>query len=98
MATLNGSSSSLAVKQAYDDNASYREDNSVTKVKIFITAVAILMRRTASQMTKGGNAVSLRPDLLKQELDDAKRWLEARDTDSQPGPRSARSNFRNFRR
>ena len=48
MSTLNGSSTLAQVQAAYDDNASYAEDSSVSKCRAFLTACRILLRQTRS--------------------------------------------------
>jgi|DEB3_MinimDraft_2_1074329.scaffolds.fasta_scaffold00552_2 hypothetical protein len=97
MSSLDGNSTYEQVKQAYDENASYIEDNSTTKARAFITACKILLRRTPSNMQKGSNALGYNVQALKQELDDAVAWLEARDPAYRPGPSVTRADFRNFR-
>lgn len=97
MSDLNGSSTTAAVQAAYDANASYAEDNSITKAKAFITACRILLRRTASNMVKGSNQVSLNVPVLQRELEKAQEWFEARDPDANIRPVATRVDFRNFR-
>lgn len=95
---VNSSSSTAQVRDAYDDNASYAEDNDLQKARRFITACRILLRRTSTNSVKGSNQVTLRVDLLQDELERAQEWLEARDPDQRLGPRIVKPDFRQFRR
>jgi hypothetical protein len=84
MATVDSSSTLAEVEAAYDDNASYLEDNSVTKARAFVSAARILIRRYPSSQASGDAAVTLPIQQIKQELDEARQWLELRDTDRSP--------------
>jgi hypothetical protein len=95
--SVDSTSSLTEVQAQYDDNASYFEDNSIAKAKLFVTACRILLRRTASQMVKGSNQVNLNVPLIEKQLKDAEEWLLARDTAFRPGPSVTRSDFRRFR-
>lgn len=97
MSTLNGSSTLAEVMASYDSNASYVEDNSLTKARAFITACSILLRRTPSNMEKASNTLSFNVQVVKQERDDALAWLVARDPTAQVGPAVTYADFRNFR-
>ena len=97
MASVSSASTTAQVRDSYDDNASYVEDNSIVKARRFVTAARILLRRTASQTIKGANQITLRPDLLEREIKDAQLWLEARDVDRQISPSATRADFRKFR-
>lgn len=76
MSTLSSSSTLAEVQAAYDDNASYLEDDSVVKAKAFVTAVRILLRRTPSRAEKGSNAQGWNHESLRKELEEARDWLE----------------------
>lgn len=76
MATVDSSSSDTAVRNAYDDNASYAEDKSVAKARAFLTAARILLRREYASLSDGGSAAQKRVDLIQKEIDSAKEWLE----------------------
>lgn len=97
MSTLDGNSTYEQVRQSYDENASYIEDDSIAKARAFITACKILIRRTPNNMQKGSNTLGYNVQVLKQELDDAIAWLQQRDPDARPGPSVTRADFRNFR-
>lgn len=97
MAEVSSSSTLAQVQASYQDNASYAEDNSVTKAKRFVTACRILIQRQPSNVVKGSNQVSLNLQLLHEELKAAQKWLEARDVDSNAGPLVTRPDFRRFR-
>lgn len=97
MSYLDGNSTTAAVQAEYDTCCSYMEDNSLAKAKRFITAVRILLRRTASNVVKGSNQVSLNVPVLERQLADAEAWFTARDPDANIRPVCTRADFRNFR-
>jgi hypothetical protein len=97
MSVLTSASTDVQVWAEYDNNASYVEDNSVAKARAFITAVLILLRRTPSGMLKGSNSLNFNVEVLQRQLDEARRWLEGRDSDALPGPSVTRPDFRRFR-
>lgn len=97
MSDLSSSSTLTEIWAAYDDNASYAEDNSVAKARAFITACRILLRRTPSNAVKGSNQIGMRIDLLQKELEKAQQWLEARSPADDVSPKVVRPDFRNFR-
>ena len=73
------------VQAAYDDNASYAEDASEAKAKIFVTACRILLRRVPKRSLKGGrdgSEIELDPRAIADELAEARRWLQINSTSS----------------
>lgn len=80
MATLSSSSTIQQIKDAYDDNASYEEDNDVAKAKIFVTACRMLLMKIPKLAGHGGGQVAMSPDLIRKELADARTFLQANDT------------------
>ncbi|HYE91773.1 MAG TPA: hypothetical protein VEA38_12165 [Terriglobales bacterium] len=100
MSTLSSSSTLTQVENAYDDNASYAEDQSVTKCRAFITAALILLRRLPSTAVKGSNSISNRLEGIENRLKKAEDWLAAHTTDAddvQAAPRVVRADMRNSR-
>ena len=97
MATINGDSTTAEVRKAYDDNASYFEDDSVSKARAFVTACSILIRREYNTMNRGPNSMGKNVDLLKQERKDAVAFIRERDS-SYRGPNVIQATFRNSRR
>ena len=97
MSTLSSSSTLAEVKAAYKDNASWSEDQSVTKARAFVTAARILLVELYSQQTKGSNSLGFRVDLVESQLEKAERFAELHATDGLDGPKSAQASFRNFR-
>lgn len=86
MSTLSSASTLAQVQAAYDDNASYAEDNSVAKCKAFITACRMLIRRTPVRAVHGGRGageeLESSIELIRKELEAAKGWLaESGDSD-----------------
>jgi len=79
MSTLSSSSTLTEIQAAYDDNASYLEDGSTAKCKAFITAVRLLIRRTAQQVSNSAASSSITIDInqYREELRDARKWLAA---------------------
>lgn len=94
---LTSASSLDDVIASYTNNASYAEDDSITKAKRFITACRIMLIKRPSSMTKGSNQLNFNLQVIEEELRRAQIWLEARDPDSNAGPTVTRPNFNNFR-
>lgn len=85
MSTLNSSSTRAAVLAAYADNASYQEDDSLTKARAFITACRLLLSpQHSAKRTKGANSAEVELDLglIRKELEDAQQYATARATDA----------------
>ena len=82
MSTLSSASTDAEVEAAYDDNASYREDNSVSKARIFGTACLIMARRRELEMWKGD--LRLRGESLREEGKEAYAWADSNDTSRNP--------------
>jgi hypothetical protein len=97
MATLTSESTEAEVWAAYDDNASYEEDGSVTKANAFITACRILSRRRPTQIGRGDRSTTL--ESLRQEIADARAWIAAHPVSTGANARTSATfaDFRNFR-
>ena len=97
MSTLSSSSTDAEVKAAYDDNASYGEDDSTAKAAIFITACRMLLRRMPKVAIHGGklDAREIQQDLqlIADQMTAAQQWSAARNTAGQV----KRLSFENFR-
>jgi hypothetical protein len=94
MSSLSSSSTDQQVWDAYDDNASYEEDASVTKAKAFITACRILLRRRPARISAEG--VSTDFVSVENAMNDAREWVALNNTTSNGG--SVRHlDFRNLR-
>ena len=85
MSTLDSTSTDAEVFAAYEDNASYLEDDSATKAAAFITACTFLLRRMAKSAGEGPANVTLSPELIEKQLEEAKVWLAANSTDTNAG-------------
>lgn len=84
------------IKDAYDDNASYDEDSSVAKAKIFVTACRLLLRKIPKRSVhggRGGEEIEIQPDLIQREMDIAKAYITA----NQDSGRVKFSSFGSFR-
>lgn len=97
MATLSATSTEAQVWAAYDDAASYEEESSRAKALAFITACRILSRRRPTQIGRGDRSTTL--ESLRQEMADARAWLNAHPTTTGAGSRNAVTfaDFRSFR-
>jgi hypothetical protein len=95
MAALNSSSTDTEVWAAYDDNASYEEDQSRAKCLAFITACRILLRRRPSRAARQGLELQFDAKSISDELVAAQRWLNLHPAGSSPRTRFA--SFENFR-
>lgn len=82
MSTLSSTSTDAEVWASYDDNASYREDASVSKALAFATAVRILLRRLPTSFSKAGVSTTISAAQLQAELKDAEDYADANDTSS----------------
>jgi hypothetical protein len=80
MSSLSSASTDQEVWDAYDDNASYAEDASVSKAKSFVTACRILLRRRPTNMTVDGSTVAFSATSIERELEDAQHWLAQNNT------------------
>jgi len=95
MSSLSSVSTDAQVKAAYDDNASYAEDDSITKAKAFITACRILLRRIPKRGKLGSRQeFEFDPLMIQGELNDAKAWLS---TKAAAGGGVTSFSFANFR-
>jgi hypothetical protein len=68
MSALTSTSTDAQVFAAYDDNASYAEDNSPAKARAFITACRILLRRVPKETGTREAHLTLTPDLIQKEM------------------------------
>lgn len=85
MATVSSSSTRAQIEASFDDNASYAEDNSVTKARAFVTAGRILLRRYAEQSTLGATSLRRNLSMIKEQVDEAVQWLQQHDTAREGG-------------
>ena len=73
--TLSSTSTLVEVEAEYDDNASYRQNDSATQCAAFITACTILLRRYAQEASSsGGSSMVRNMDVIQGELEGAKTW------------------------
>lgn len=85
MAAVTSASTDEQVWDAYDDNASYQEDESVTKAQAFITACRLLLRRRPNQISQNGQSVAFEAGAIQKGLDDAREWLALNNTSANGG-------------
>jgi hypothetical protein len=97
---LSSASTTAQVLAAYADNASYEENDSLAEGRAFVSACRMLLspahsfKRSASGGGKGSE-VELSQDLLMQQLDQARRWVAAKQEASSGGVTHA--DFTGFR-
>ena len=98
MSDLSSSSTLAQVQDAYDDNASYAEDASVSKGRLFVTACRILLRRLPAMAAQGDSTLTLQENLrqIRSAMSEARSWLKVNDS-ARTGPSVTAVNFANFR-
>lgn len=96
MSTLNSSSTLAEINAAYDDNASYYEDNSVAKARAFVTACTMLIRRLCNSVQRGDSQLQKNVADLREERKTAEEFLATADTDRM-GPRVVGVEFTEMR-
>lgn len=101
MSTLSSASTLAEIEAAYDDNASYAEDNSAAKARAFVTACTMLLRRTLKRTARGGGSVAASemewdPAQLREAIKRADVWLAANPAASSAGGVKY-ADFTNFR-
>ena len=95
MSTLDSTSTRPEVQAAYDNNASYEEDNSPAKCRAFITACRFLVRLTAQFVSASGSEqVGMDVKLIEGQLRDAKKWLTVNDTSRPAATQMSLENYR----
>lgn len=87
MSTLSSTSTDAQIWSAYDDNASFEENQSATQAAAFITACVILLRRRPTQMTVGGQTMAFEEGSVRGELRRARRWYAMNRSGSGAGVR-----------
>jgi hypothetical protein len=95
--TLNSASSRDEVLAAYLDAACYAEVNDAALCRQFITACRCLLLILPKRAVHGqGQAeqIETSPELLQQQIVDARRWLSSNDAAT---PQTTFSDFSNFR-
>jgi hypothetical protein len=98
MADITSASTLAEVQAAYDDNASYAEDNSVTKARAYETACRVLLRRLPQQAGRNGTAFMLDKQSLREELATVRSWLSVRNqATGASGATSRHLSFEGFR-
>lgn len=85
MAALSSASTDQQVWDAYDDNAAYDVDESVSKCQYFIEACRILLRRRPNQISVDGTSTSFEAGAIQKALDEAREWLALNNTSANGG-------------
>lgn len=77
MSTLSSASTDQEVWDAYDDNASFEEDQSASKAAAFVTACRILLRRRPVSISVDGLTTNFDAASVKSDMDRAQKYLAA---------------------
>lgn len=85
MATVSSVSTDQQVWDAYDDNASYEEDASITKAQAFVTVCNLLLRRRPASVTADGTAVTFDARAISEALERARSWIATNNTSANGG-------------
>lgn len=85
--------------QDYYDNADYLAENSITKAKAFVTACTRILALVPSSTSKGSGTVShgVNLQLIQSQLNEARKWLLARDPTLRAGPDVTFPDFQDYR-
>lgn len=96
MAELNEHATFEEVKASYRRNASYEEDNSVTKARRFVTAIRFLlaMPKRTRKGGQGGGEAEFDTESLRAELTAAQHFIQA---SPQTGPDVIGVDFHGYR-
>ena len=95
--TLNSSSTLDQVIDAYSDNASYAEDNSVAKAKAFVTACNILILKLPAEQTNGESTTKISTAELRRLKDEAQKWLSKKGSGTGYSVKYKHPDFTDFR-
>ena len=87
MAQLSQHSTTDEIRCAYLENATYREDGSVTKAQRFISAINMILFDRPDALSVDGRSVSTAS--LERQLDRAERWISANPATPAGGAASA---------
>jgi hypothetical protein len=98
--SLDSNSTLADIQAAYDDNASYEIDGSVSKARLFVLACRLLQGRTIKRVRSGGQGGGFEserdPAQIRKEMEDAQAWL-ARNDPGQRGGHVRAFDLRGFR-
>ncbi len=101
MAIYSSSSTLAQLQAAWEDNASYAEDNSPSKCRQFITLSTILLGKVPAVSALGsggvGERVEYNQEMRLRLLDDAKRWLSVNANRPDRDVGVTHADVRNFR-
>lgn len=76
---LSSTSTLAEIKAAYADNASYEANDSVSQAQAFIAACRLLLLKLPKRTVTGNRyELELDLDLIRDELEAAKRWASVR--------------------
>ena len=100
MSTLSSASTTAEVRAAYDNNASWFEDQSAAKARAFVTACNILLARLPKRVSRSASSAANEIELdlvqIEKQRTAASKWLVSSGGGS-GGNRVRHLSFRNFR-
>lgn len=97
MSTLTSASTLAEVEAAYADNASYEEDESLTKCAAFITAARILLVKLPKRAAHNERDVEMDTERISGEIKQAQAWQRANAGVAAGGSGVKHVDLRNFR-
>ncbi|MCA9013708.1 MAG: hypothetical protein KDA77_00120 [Planctomycetaceae bacterium] len=95
--TLNSSNTLDDIIAAYADNASYAEDDSVTKARAFVTACNILILKLPAEQTNGESTTKISTAELRRLKDEAQTWLNKKGSGTSYSVKYKHADFTDFR-
>ncbi|MEM6260149.1 MAG: hypothetical protein AAGI37_17880 [Planctomycetota bacterium] len=83
---INGASTLADIKGQYLDNVDYEETASLSKARLFVSACrALLLKLPANTAGARGGAVAMSPGLIRDEMNQARAWISANNTNRNSG-------------
>ena len=85
MAFVTSANTLQEIKDAFDDNASYKVEGDIAKAKEFIVAAMVYLRRVVDLTTQGDTTVRDEPEKIQKMLESAEEWWTANDAAATSG-------------
>lgn len=95
MSALSSTSTLADIEAAYDNNASYAENGSLTEARSFASACRLLLRRVPQNAAKDGESLQTTIALIQEELRKAEEWISIKAAVTSGGVK--RASLRGFR-
>ncbi len=97
MSSLSSSSTLTEIEAAYADNASYEEDESLTKCAAFITACRLLLMKLPKKARQDSRELEMDLERISGEIVAAQAWRRANAGVAAGGSGVKHLDFSNFR-